>query len=44
VPDTTLSINEGALAPWASNTLEYWYRVLEAVGEVHGFSLDTPWK
>ena len=44
VPDATLSINEGALAPWASNTLEYWYRVLEAVGEVHGFSLDTPWK
>jgi excinuclease ABC subunit A len=44
VPDGTLSINEGALAPWASNSLEYWYRVLDAVGEVHGFSLDTPWK
>jgi excinuclease ABC subunit A len=44
VPDPTLSINEGALAPWASNTLEYWYRVLEAVGDAHGFSLDTPWK
>jgi excinuclease ABC subunit A len=44
VPDPTLSINEGVLAPWASNTLEYWYRVLEAVGEVHGFSLDTPWR
>ena len=24
--------------------LEYWYRVLEAVAETHGFSLDTPWK
>jgi excinuclease ABC subunit A len=44
VPDPTLPINEGALAPWASNTLEYWYRVLEAVGEAHGFSLDTSWK
>jgi excinuclease ABC subunit A len=44
VPDPTLSVNEGALAPWASNTLEYWYRVLDAVGEVHGFSLDTPWR
>ncbi len=44
VPHLDLSINEGALAPWASNTLEYWYRVLEAVGEAHGFSLDTPWK
>jgi excinuclease ABC subunit A len=44
VPDPTLPINEGALAPWASNTLEYWYRVLEAVGQAHGFSLDTSWK
>jgi len=44
VPDPDLTINEGALAPWASNTLEYWYRVLEAVGEAHGFPLDTPWK
>ena len=44
VPDVDLTINEGAIAPWASNTLEYWYRVLEAVAEAHGFSLDTPWK
>jgi excinuclease ABC subunit A len=44
VPDTDLSINEGAIAPWASNSLEYWYRVLQAVGDAHGFDLDTPWK
>ena len=44
VPDADLSIAQGALAPWASNTLEYWYRVLEAVADAHGFSLDTPWK
>src|SRR5438093_760314 len=44
VPDPDLTINEGALAPWASSTLEYWYRVLEAVGEAYGFDLDTPWK
>jgi excinuclease ABC subunit A len=44
VPDPTLTINEGAIAPWASNTLEYWYRVLEAVGEANGFDLDTPWR
>jgi excinuclease ABC subunit A len=44
VPDPSLSINEGAIAPWASNTLEYWYRVLDAVGDVHGFSLDAPWR
>ncbi len=44
VPDPDLTINEGALVPWASSTLEYWYRVLEAVAEAHGFSLDTAWK
>jgi excinuclease ABC subunit A len=44
VPDPDLSVNDGALAPWASATLEYWYRVLEAVATTHGFNLDTPWK
>jgi excinuclease ABC subunit A len=44
VPDPDLSIEEGAIAPWAGSRLEYWYRVLEAVAETHGFSLRTPWK
>jgi excinuclease ABC subunit A len=44
VPDPELSIDEGAVAPWAGTRLEYWYRVLEAVGEAHGFSTKTPWK
>ena len=43
-PTPTSAINEGAIAPWASATLEYWVRVLEAVAEAHGFDLDTPWK
>jgi len=44
VPDPDLSIEEGAIAPWAGSRLEYWYRVLEAVAEAHGFSMRTPWK
>ncbi len=44
VPDPDLTINEGAIAPWASTSLEYWYRVLAAVGAANGFDLDTPWK
>ncbi|MEA3040441.1 MAG: excinuclease subunit, partial [Sphingomonadales bacterium] len=44
VPDADLSVREGALAPWASATLEYWNRVLEAVADAHKISLDTPWK
>jgi excinuclease ABC subunit A len=44
VPDPDLSIGDGALAPWASATLEYWNRVLEAVGETHEIPLDVPWR
>ncbi len=44
VPDPDLSVSDGALAPWASATLEYWYRVLEAVGTAHDIDLDTPWR
>ena len=44
VPDPDLSIDEGAIAPWAGTRLEYWYRVLESVAESHGFATTTPWK
>ena len=44
VPDPDLSVHQGALAPWASATLEYWNRVLDSVGETHGIDLDTPFK
>ena len=44
IPDPDLTIDEGALAPWAGSRLEYWERVLEAVAETHGFSTKTPWK
>jgi excinuclease ABC subunit A len=44
VPDGDLSVAEGALAPWASATLEYWNRVIEAVADAHGIDLDTPFR
>jgi excinuclease ABC subunit A len=44
VPDTDLSIEEGAIAPWSSSRLEYWYRLLGAVAETYGFSTKTPWR
>ncbi|MEX0753965.1 MAG: excinuclease ABC subunit UvrA [Actinomycetota bacterium] len=44
VPDPDLSLAEGAVAIWSSGRLEYWDRVLEAVADAHGFSVDTPWK
>ncbi len=44
VPDPTLSIDEGAIAPWASGHVsEYFGRLLSALGEELGFDLDVPW-
>jgi excinuclease ABC subunit A len=44
VPDPDLSIEEGAIAPWSSSRLEYWYRLLESLGQAYGFSTKTPWR
>jgi excinuclease ABC subunit A len=44
VADEDLSINEGAIGPWAGYRGEYFNRVLDAVGSEHGFTADTPWK
>jgi excinuclease ABC subunit A len=44
VPDPDLPLAEGAIAVWSSGRLEYWDRVLMAVAETHGFSVDTPWR
>ena len=44
VPDPSLSVRDGALAPWASATLEYWNRVIDAVAEAHEIDLDVPWR
>lgn len=45
IPDDSLSINEGAIAPWASRaTSEYFIRLLEALATDVKFSMDTPWK
>lgn len=44
VPDADLSLDEGALAPWASSTAEYYHRLVSGVAEAFGFSTDIPWK
>ena len=44
VPDRDRSIADGAIAPWAGSRLEYWDRVLEAVADAHGFSVEVPWR
>ena len=44
VPDPDRSMSGGAISPWSSGRLEYFDRMLEAVAETYGFSVDTPWK
>jgi excinuclease ABC subunit A len=44
VPNEDLSIEEGAIAPWAGARLEYWHRLLEAVAKAHRVSTTTPWR
>ncbi|MBV8540580.1 MAG: excinuclease ABC subunit UvrA, partial [Pseudonocardiales bacterium] len=45
VPDEHLSLEEGAIAPWATGqTHEYFQRLLEALAEAVGFRMDTPWR
>ena len=44
VPDPERTLNEGALQPWTGHTLDYFLRLLGALGEQEGFDLDTPWR
>jgi len=43
VPNPDLSLAQGAIGPWAGARTEYFSRVLKAVAESSGFSMDKPW-
>ena len=44
VPDTSLSINEGALVPWTIGSQSFYDSVIQAIAERYEISLDTPWR
>ncbi len=44
VPNGDLSINEGALVPWANSASEYHSSVLGALSEKYGIDLNAPWR
>jgi excinuclease ABC subunit A len=44
VPDPTLSIAEGALAPWANSTSSYYEQVTEAIAERYSVDLEAAWE
>lgn len=45
VPDDELSLEDGAIAPWAGGqTAEYFVRLLQSLGETIGFRMDQQWR
>ena len=43
IPDPTLSLEDGAVEPWGGMWASYHMQMLEAVGKVMKFKMDTPW-
>ncbi|GGM38659.1 excinuclease ABC subunit UvrA [Promicromonospora citrea] len=44
VPDDEKTLREGAVAPWAQTSSEYFERVLTALADEMKFSMDVPWR
>jgi excinuclease ABC subunit A len=43
VPDPSLSISEGAIAPWANSSSNYYEQMTEAIAELYDVDLEAPW-
>ncbi|MFC5391734.1 excinuclease ABC subunit UvrA [Bosea vestrisii] len=43
VPDHSLSLKKGAIAPWAKSTSPYYGQTLDALAKHFGFSTSKPW-
>ncbi len=44
VPDESLSLREGAIAPWANSTSQYYAQTLESLAKHYKVALHTPWR
>jgi len=44
VPNPSLSIAEGALAPWAASAADYYAQLTTGLAEKYEVPLDVPWK
>ncbi len=44
VPDPSLSLYDGALAPWRKGKSPYFRQTIEAIARHYGFERDTPWR
>ncbi|SPF80774.1 excinuclease ABC subunit UvrA [Pseudoprimorskyibacter insulae] len=44
VPDVTLKIADGALAPWRKGKSPYFLQTIQSIAKHYGFKPSTPWK
>jgi len=44
VPDATLSLRKGAVAPWAKSSSPYYLQTLDAIARHYKAGLNTPWE
>jgi excinuclease ABC subunit A len=44
VPDESLSLKNGAIAPWAKSSSPYYLQTLEALAKHYKFSMYEPWE
>jgi excinuclease ABC subunit A len=44
VPDDSLSLADGALAPWAGVRFKYFARLIDGIAALGDFDVNTPWK
>ena len=43
VPDHSLTLKKGAIAPWAKSTSPYYAQTLDSLSKHFGFSMTKPW-
>ncbi len=44
VPDESISLRKGAIAPWSKSSSPYYLQTLEALARHYKFSLNDPWE
>ncbi|MCW2952797.1 MAG: excinuclease subunit, partial [Conexibacter sp.] len=44
VPDPSLSIGEGAIAPWSASASNYYEQLTQSISERYEVDLETPWE
>src|SRR5450631_1230776 len=44
VPDESLTLRKGAVAPWSKNSSPYYLQTLEALARHYKFSMNEPWE